>query len=612
MNIYMVESYDFNVTFDKNIDIIALNPEVCHQLDKKGIKYLSIEKYYDKEKMSKCENKYFKSQLSWFNEFDNFLQDNIPELKEFNLKMGTLFYLRLKTLIDNLVIKSYVINNIVSSINPSKIIFFTHPFKKLSLDCRLIDKSRQSLFSYIIPIICKEKNIHLDIFYTEKKDIKNIQNMHKNVKQKLAKYRIVRNAYFFLKYGKESFSSKNGQLNIFLSKDAYNGIDIIKSCLKNGHNIYTLFNNKIIKYSPFGFKKYCDIKIEKRKWDISLLENDKLIDWINKECQLNISDIILPRLQYFISEICPIIFGYFKFFVDFYKTERIDFIIGANKAKPIYDGLLASSYYNDNTKSVCVLHGDHIYENDFQVIDELGMYDIHISSNIETKEYVEFQCKNNNLSTQCYCSNHRVIPIIKINRQRELQKKYKLNKKQKVVYLPTLLVGDCCRMDGQYHSDIWYYNFQKSLIEYFSTKNTYDFIWKGLPISDWLYNPIPDIIKNRHFDNIEIATEKFDNYLLMANKVICDFGSTGFFESVFAGVPTIALYYSKLYVPRNTALKYFGNLLQSYSNMEEAIEKIDLFLDSDPNLYKKDIDTNYMSVIDILEDFKNRVSDNKK
>ncbi|MGQ4876817.1 MAG: hypothetical protein ACP6IY_22340, partial [Promethearchaeia archaeon] len=224
-------------------------------------------------------------------------------------------------------------------------------------------------------------------------------------------------------------------------------------------------------------------------------------------------------------------------------------------------------------------------------------YNIYILSNIEKKEFAEKQCKYYNFLSNCYCSSHRLNTIKKIKEKRK-KNNFKKEKEQ-IIYLPTMLMWNERRI-GVSYSINWYYKFQKSLIEYFATKKDYNFVWKGIPISDSIYNPVQDFIKNNNFNNIEISTKKFTDHLYDADRVICDLGSTGFYESVFANVPTISLYFSKTRQPRKTSLQYFGHLLQPFSNVSDAIDKIDGFLNSNKELYITDIKTTNISIIDIL------------
>lgn len=159
---------------------------------------------------------------------------------------------------------------------------------------------------------------------------------------------------------------------------------------------------------------------------------------------------------------------------------------------------------------------------------------------------------------------------------------------------------DIRRLDGATYPDTGYYQFQTAIIEHLSKRKEYTFVWKGFPASNVIYNPVPDFIIDNNFDNIEIATSPFIEHLATADRVICDYPSTGFYESVAAGVPAMSLYH-EAYRVRQSALDYFGRMFKRYSSASEATKHIDEFLNDKPESYTTHLDTGNNSLLRILE-----------
>ena len=620
MKTYLVEEYSPKIEFDKDSVVVALTPLVCYQLDKAGIKYSIIEDYYDEVELSTHVDEYFKSQLQWIERLDEFLQNNIKELKELNLKLGTIYYFYLKTMVlDPLYIRCYTLKRLFEAIKPSAITFVFPPSKETSLDFSLHDDS-QSYYSLVTPILCKQNNIPLTTVFLdeENKDVKEIKSVGsaKNLiiwlERTLYKSATVRSMHFVYRYLNKRLLAKQAnkeKLNIFLLKTAHIGLDFIVDALRRGHSIYQLSDSFIVKYSPLGIRRHLNLKAKYNEvknlnnsiWEntASLLEGHDLIKQVNGICELDVSGIVLPRLKYFISRVCPEILDYFQAFTEFYQKDKIDFVITPHEVLPTEFAAIAAANHSHQTGSVCVQHGDSIFDVNFWKITDIFRFKIYISSNKEIMDYFVSQCRANNIPTKFYGSSHRLLNIEKINRLRE-QNESNINK-NRIIYLPTMLWGNYDRFDCAHYPDTWYYKFQKALIEYFSTKKEYIFVWKGLPASDAAYNPIPNFIKDNNFSNIRIATNPFTEHLLSADRVICDYPSTGFYESVVAGVPTMSLYHEALIV-RKSAVEYFGNLLKPFSNIPEAINHIDEFLNSDPESYKTTIEMEDKSILDILEE----------
>jgi len=621
MKTYLVEDYSPDIEFDENSLIVALTPEVCYLLDKTGIKYSIIEDYYDETELLATEDEFYQTQLRWIDELDEFLQSNITELRDLNLRLGAIYYYFLKSMaLDPIYIRCYTLKRLFEKIKPSGVVFVSCPPHEASLDFTSRGDG-SSVYSQVTPILCRENDIPFAWVFLEEAD-KGLSeqkavsggSLSRRLRRSLGKNEIVRRIYFrliftYTYFRKRAFLKQPNRekLKIFILRSGSNiGTDFIIDALKNGHSIYQLSDDFVIKYSFLGVGKYLDLKTAFKDespdasiWarTANLLEGSDLIKRINEQCQLDVSELILPKLKYFIAEVCPHIFRYFKVFNEFYEKERVDLVLAPVAWAPIEFAARAAANHRDDVNIVCICHGDDIFAGKFWRNLELQNSEILISSNTEAMQNYEYLDKANDGPTELYISPHRLSNVRRIN---HLRKKRETSiKKGRVIFLPTMLRGNYRRLDNHY-PDNWYYKLQKALIEYFSTKKEYTFVWKGLPQSDGTYNPIPSFIKDNNFSNIEIATNPFVEHLLAADKVICDYPSTGFYEAVIAGVPTMSLYH-KAFRVRKSALECFGNLLKSYSDIPEAVTHIDEFLNGDPESYKKTIEMGNESVLHILE-----------
>ena len=617
MKTYLIENYSPDMKFDENSLIVALTPEVCYHLDKAGIDYSIIEDYYDEVELSNETDDCLQLVLQWIGELDKFLQDNIKGL---DLKIATIYEWYLKRMIiDTLYIRCYALNRLFEAIKPLDIVFISHKPEEPHLNYRFEYYGR-SYYSQVIPVLCSEKNIPLTSVFLEPdnkyvKEIKSVshgENLINRLRRTLYQSATVRRMHFIYKYfSKRHFlKHKSHQgLNIFMLKTTHIGTDFVIDALRRGHNVYQLSGDFIVKYFPLGTRGHLDLKAEYKDkvmdlnnsiWEntASLLESHDLIKWFNEKCQLDVSEIILSKLRHFISTVCPEIIGYFRVLTEFYRKDRIDILFTSSVSPLIEYAALAAANHQDYIKTICITHGDEIISGKTWGLEEIKNYDVNIASNIETKKYYRRLSSESNSSTKVYSSPHRLLGIKKIY---HLRQKRKANAKKRIIYLTTFMMWDIRTMDNLGLPDTWYYKFQKSLIEYFSAKSNYTFVWKGLPQSDAIYNPIPNFIADNNYRNIEIATNPFVEHLLSADRVICDLPSTGFYESVIAGVPTMSLYHKALIV-RKSAVDYFGNLVKPFSDVPEAIKHIDEFLNSDPESYKTTIDMENNSVLDILEE----------
>ena len=614
MKVYLLEYYCSDIELDENGLIVALTPEVCYHLDKAGIAYSTIEDYYDEAGLLADEDNYYESQLRWIEELDEFLKDNVLELKEFDLRLGSIYYYWIKTFVLNsLYFRCYTFRSFFERVKPTEVLFISAPPGNECLNFTLEDVGK-SYCPQVIPLICRDRNIPFKAVFSCGKDGKHSQakpieaglSFRFRLKRALAKSETIKNVYNLFRYLiRPPFLPQRSQNELDILIWGTYGIvpEFRIDALKRGHRVYELANDCVFAESPFGAAKHFSLQkdstIPDATWQqaANLLQYSNLIDQVNAQCRMDVSEIILPKLQYFVSSICPQIFGHYKAFMKFYDKTNIDFVLAPFAYSLVEHGALAAANYR-GINTVCLEHGDDVFTNKDWCVFELKNFSILITSNRELKEYYECLGKVNNIPGGLYISPHRLLPVKKI-RELRVKSRSKIIK-GRIIYLPHLLTGDCCRLEGYAYPDIWYYKFQKSLLEYCSTRPEYTFIWKGLPQSDRVHNPIPDFIKDSKFANIEMSTNPFVEYLLSADRVICDIPSTGFYEAVVAGVPSIALYHKAIRV-RTPAVEYFGDLLKPYSDIPEAIKQVDEFLNGDPALYKTTIDMGDEPIIGILE-----------
>lgn len=619
MKTYLLEAWNPDIKFEDNSAIVALTPEVCYQLDKAGIKYSIIEDYYKETELTALEEEYHKSQLAWIEKLNEFLQHNIPEVKKTGLKLGTIYYYYLKKMIfDPLFIHSYTLNKLLTELKPSEIILVSPPPELIPPDFTL-KNSGGSHFSKILPVFCARDNIQFSqviipgVGRKARESGYTGSGLAARIKSALGKFAIVRKIHSMYRSFRQRplflIRKRRGNLKILVLKSGHGMADFINDALGNGHDIYRLSGDSITKHASFyRTRKRLNLKTEYQNksadlnntpWDrtANLLADTDFIKWINERCRADVTGIVLPRLKYFITSVCPEILMYFQVFTGFYKNENIDFVITPHEVSPVEFAVIAAARQSIDTRSAVLCHGDGIFANKLWNITDLSHFDITVTSNNELRDYYQEQCKTNSIPTEVYSSPHRLSSVIKIRR---LRKNRDGKIRERIIYLPTMLEGENRRLDGASYPDCGYYRFQMSMIEHLSKKKDYTFVWKGLPSSDVNCNPIPDYIRDNKFDNIEIAANPFVEHLAIADRVICDYPSTGFYEAVAAGVPIISIY-DEAYKVRKSAIDYFGDMLKKYSSAAEAINYIDEFLNDDPAHYTITFDTGNNSLLQILE-----------
>jgi hypothetical protein len=395
MKTYLVEEYSPEIVFEDNSLIIALTPKASYQMDKLGIKYSLIEDYYSELLNEKYGYFSFSSQLTWLEDFDKYLQETIPQLKKLNLKLCYWYFYFLKTTIDPLIVRSNTLNRFFDKINPSEVVYITAHTEEIAPDFTLFFGKGKSIYLRLSPLFCKKYSAPFTCINVAEEAMPAIGDttstdarFSRRLKDFVGSHDALLNLYKLYRSGcwhnAVPHLSQHNQLNILMLKLGYGGDLFIKDALKRGHNVFLKSEDTIFKYTLFGLKKYYILNNSdsesfvnpeyKEIWQNAanlLINQPEILGGINNKCGVDVSDIILPRLQYFISSIGPEILGYFNEYVNFYNKNNIDFVITPHEWLPDEVAAIAATRHSVNTKSICFWHGSGVYAIDMWDITEI-------------------------------------------------------------------------------------------------------------------------------------------------------------------------------------------------------------------------------------------------
>jgi len=402
------------------------------------------------------------------------------------------------------------------------------------------------------------------------------------------------------------FSSSTGKKNnnIFFLKTNKYIREIMKDAQKEKYSIFYKQDNKIIKESSIYHKAIKSISRNripisgKSANNLNLINETDIIKWVNRYCSIDVSELILPKLHYFINEFCPDLTFLIDKYIAFYNSNHIDLVF-TNHMTEVEDfaAVIASRYAKD-TRSACLQHGDEAFALKVWDYGEYLPYDIYFTTNDEREEYVKHRIQLRNFNTKVcqYPNRFEILP--KVNSLKNKGTNQLL--KKTVVYVPTMYTWDNTFWSEDRMPVTWYFNWHKYLIKFFSSRDEFNFVWKGLPTIASTYDPIPDMINDQKYKNIKYATNPFVEWIKKADMVLLDFPSTALYEAAVSGLPVMSLFFATNIVIRESALSLFGKCLQPVSNFDEGILKIGNFLDSNPEEFIVSIPHSEIPVVETI------------
>lgn len=605
---YLIEKYDNNLNFKSANNIISLTPLSSYQLKEVSIKYKIMENYCDELYFMNYLNEFHYDQLAWFDKFDNLLNKLYPINKDLKLKLALSYYHYIKNMIDSIIHRCIVIEKFIKEEKPKRIFYISSDWESENI-CEsvypLYFMNCQSLFSRLVPIFCMKYGIDFEriiidqkeniannngLLYSDKminilKKIKNLQDLRFNLKT--------------ISIKKEIYYIKNKKL-FFLKRFGYSLPEIIKESYKNGLNIYFLNEEgDIYEKKNYGFNRFIK-KIS--KYNYKMINNnpniefdyEEILKWINKYCIVDVSSVIMPRLNYFINNYCHEFIHYYREFKEFYDDYSIDYLLAPHVVNSKECAALSASWNTKHTRSICLQHGEDVFDVKMRDYAEYYPFHIYLATDSEYEEYVKnkYNILNKNRKVEKY--PFRLYKLNKIRKNR-----VKLNKNI-IVYVPTMYQWDTKSWIETRIPDTWYYEWNIELYNYFKSQKYYKFIWKDIPESNKTFNPIIKLIKKENPSNIIYDKRQFIKWLKYADKIIIDYPSTALYEAAISKTPLISLYYEPLNIIREKTKEIFKNSLQPFNNYKDGILKIDKFINSNPDDYIVNIDIEKINMLQVI------------
>jgi len=319
---------------------------------------------------------------------------------------------------------------------------------------------------------------------------------------------------------------------------------------------------------------------------VNELAKGSIMRWVNKQCGVDVSSIVYSRFKFFLEEIFPEAIVRIKKYVEFYDKYNIDFVISYAVSTVDDFAAVAAARISRSTRSVSFNHGVDAYAEKLKFFTDNSLFDLVFANVGEEADHIEGLSKLfRGPGVSAYEYSYFRKRFYKIREERK-HRKLTRHKKPLVLFLPIMRVERMNMPIGKLQSMQWdYFEWHSSLIDYFSSRNDFIFIWKSLVQRYGRGDTISRILKDRPQENIIYSRAYIQEWLLSADRVICDIPSTAFFECVFAGLPVLGLYRPQDQELREAARRGYGSSLRPYSNVKEGIKAVEDFLNSDPAKY---------------------------
>lgn len=602
---YLLDKFDPLLDYS-NGKIISLNPDVSYKLDKRGIGYHLLDEYYSKEELIKDQDRFIDEQLDIIDKFDVFLRDNISFCREAGISPARRHHSRLTYLIGTVVISSRILKNFISKIGPAKIVYVskgeerkTEAFSVYDSLIANIDRIKRS----IMEILCAERaeiELELRVITPVKKTKKgkwkrSAYETAKKISEKMLLKRIY-HVFKYSKFKKYFHSTKASSSNrvLFLNAGARRMDYLLRELIGSGSTVYLKDMDCIQRVSGFSSRK-----IKWKNTDDSILNKIKnecdgasgkidketgFYEWINRQSGCNVSGIVAPYMEGFIKNDCSRFLAEVIDLIGFYKKENMDLVVTNSSVGRNEITAVAAGEATEHVKNLCFQHSSTTVDHKLRyIVDEMGGFDYYFTTDDLSEKYFQ-QYSSADLSNGCKVDQYPYYfsDIIKRNDRKKTQ-----GRKEKIVYVSTKLARNRVRFRSDNlicYPSPYYYEFLKKIIDFFGSKDDFDFVYKHVSSQKWAEASIIPYIEDKSFQNVSVGTMDFIKCLDEADRIIVDYPSTSLFEAADAGVPVLALCPDIIEI-WEPCLDNFKKSFHFFSEADEAVDIISDFLDSDPKDY---------------------------
>lgn len=584
-------------------NIVALTPQAAYALDRRTMAYRMLDDYYDEKEMRSGDNELFLRQLKWMEGIDEILKKELDFCRKHKLNaISRIYYFPLKFIVDHIIIEVYMLRKFLDEARPGEIIYVFDSRKRLNpLNLYHWIDVGSDYYKELLSLMAPGYGFTISAVDLAKKDLSGAspapgQENRPDLKHALKV--LAKKAFLFFKYRKYSApffrhsAAESGISALFLHSGCQPHDHLIRDFLRRGADVFVK-EGKDVFYENGAFrKKMLDLRIsdkdkailEQTVSDIrnvmpSLYGNGKLIKWVSDECGLDVTAVLKPVVEYLFLDMFARDIVESRKLMEFYKKHRIDYVAArAGTDEDPITGLLAANCVN-GVKSVCFEHSCSAPDFRALAVAEAGMFDIYFATDELSAKYFK-EVAPRYIKTEC-CVFQEPYVFQKISDMKKVQPPAK---KGSILYIPANHSYLRRYFNNMDYSATWYYRFQKSLVDFFASKQEFTFIFKEASGLTWCFESIIPYIKDRGYKNIIIETGRLPGYLPRAERAIIDCPSTPLFEAAAFGMPVLAVYKDHL-LKWEPAAEHFGMSLQPFSRDEEAISRINDFISSDGKDY---------------------------
>lgn len=598
--------------------LVALTPLACYQLTRLRKPHAVPSDFASESVLAGLEDRYWEEQLEWLDHLDQLLWREIPALEQRGIRAASLYGYFLKISLDILFIRGFELAALLDQ-GYRQVILWRREVVEPPLDSTLLFRG-PSVYSRLLPQFCRARGMGYQARAVPGPSAVPAVRRPGTMFGVPVRHRARRLLHDIAQFREAAIRTvglsrrpdPGPRLTLLFRTTGYDLGPLLRAARGSGHRCLLMDGDRVVDVTglvrrtvtaggaPDPRSAASDRSGDASEWTDAAhrttAPESTIWRWPNAWYDLPLSEILAPRLAYWMTSVVPRLAALTDRFVRLLRDEQIDFVVAPHIADLSTCAAIAAARTLPRSRSVHIEHGDSLLA--LKVWDLLNLFhfDDYFVPHAEVAAYFRSRRECYARPTaQVHVGSYRWqshgrrarAPQMAVERSRRGAANGDPGRRRGsppprpiVVYLLTGTGGDARYLNSAWYPDPWYYQLQTRIVDVFAGRDDYTFVVKLFPSDGHILNPIAEYVRDLGRKHIRVSRAPFTRWLPRADRVIIDFPSTGLYETAVAGVPFHLLLHAKFRF-RPAALEPLRPWTTIFTQTQEAVQAVEQFLRGD-------------------------------
>lgn len=566
-------------------DVVALTPEACYELDRRGISYELTTDYDIDSRLAELEPAHWQEQLRWFNALDELIATHVPETRRWRFGAATLYAFNLKAFVDPVRVRALELSPLLDACD-SVVLHRRAAVEPPITFLRVIEGP--SVTSRVLPLLVDARGLELDERISHDPPLEQPATVAASphapalLERLAARLRLRSRLRRLAGARARPSASAERPLTLLFADFGYDLIHLLARARERGHRCLRVVGDAVLEEGADDTPQLARLPQEGSDagWtavaEAVASPDHPIWAWPNSWIPgAPLADVIRPRILFWLREVMPRIAARAEALGELYRSEDVDLVLGANIALP--DVVAAAASSAAPTRSVLVDHGHSAYAS--ELFDLILLRHVH-DNFCGTEEFARYMESRRALydhpTAELHVGSYQLRASAALSRPGDPPELVPEGKPV-VVYALTATAGNGHYLNSAWYVDAWYYRLCREIVDALARHPEVHSVVKLFPGDGIVRNPIDLYVRDLGLDHVVSSRAPLRDWIPAAARIVFDLPSTGLFEAAAAGAPYLALLYAH-HRHRPEAVERLGPAAVAFTTPAEAAAAAETFV----------------------------------